>query len=91
MRATSRTVGSLNNETITQPVSLTKRAFASRHSVSIRTLDHWRLEGLPCLVIGRRKILFPLPVADKWVTDRFLVASGKTMARLAARVGGAAQ
>jgi hypothetical protein len=79
---------SVIQETITQPVSLTKRAFAVRHSVSIRTLDHWRLEGLPCLVVSRRKILFPLPVADKWVTARFLVASGKTMARLAARVGG---
>lgn len=81
-------IGLLNQETSPQRISLTNRAFAARHSVSIRTLGHWRLQGLPSLVIGRRKILFPLPVADQWVTDRFLVASGKTMARLTDRIGG---
>ena len=72
-------------------VSLSKRQFAQRHSVSPRTVDHWRAQGLPALVIGRRKILLPVDLADAWIRQRFLVASGKTMARLAARVGGAAQ
>ena len=72
-------------------VNITKREFAKRHSVSPRTVDHWRAQGLPALVIGRRKILLPVDLADQWIRDRFLVASGRTMARLAARVGGAAQ
>ena len=72
-------------------VNITKRAFAQRHSVSPRTVDTWRAQGLPALVIGRRKILLPVDLADAWIRDRFLVASGRTMARLAARVGGAAQ
>ncbi len=72
-------------------VNITKRAFAQRHSVSPRTVDHWRAQGLPALIIGRRKILLPVDLADAWIRDRYMVASGKTMARLAARVGGAAQ
>ena len=72
-------------------VNITKRAFAQRHSVSPRTVDTWRAQGLPALVIGRRKILLPIDLADAWIRDRFLIASGKTMARLAARVGGAPQ
>jgi hypothetical protein len=54
-------------------------------------VDNWRAQGLPALVIGRRKILLPVDLADAWIRDRFLIASGKTMARLAARGGGAAQ
>ena len=54
-------------------------------------MDNWRAQGLPALVIGRRKILLPVDLADAWIRDRFLIASGKTMARLAARGGGAAQ
>jgi hypothetical protein len=46
---------------------------------------------MPALIIGRRKILLPLDLADAWIRDRFLIASGRTMARLAARVGGATQ
>ena len=72
-------------------VSVSKREFAKRHSVSPRTVDHWRAQGLPTLIIGRRKILLPVDLADAWIRDRYMVASGKTMARLAARVGGAAQ
>ena len=72
-------------------VSVSKREFAKRHSVSPRTVDHWRAQGLPALIIGRRKILLPVDLADAWIRDRFLVASSRTMARLAARVGGAAQ
>ncbi len=72
-------------------LSLSKREFARRHSVSPRTVDNWRAQGLPALVIGRRKILLPVDLADAWIRDRFLIASGKTMARLAARVGGAPQ
>lgn len=72
-------------------VSVSKREFAKRHSVSPRTVDHWRAQGLPALVIGRRKVLLPVDLADAWIRDRFLIASGKTMARLATRVGGAAQ
>ena len=72
-------------------VSVSKREFAKRHSVSPRTVDHWRAQGLPALIIGRRKILLPIDLADAWIRDKFLVASSKTMARLAARVGGAAQ
>ncbi len=72
-------------------VNITKRAFAQRHSVSPRTVDTWRAQGLPALVIGRRKILLPIDLADAWIRDRFLVASGRTVARLTARVGGAPQ
>lgn len=72
-------------------VSVSKREFAKRHSVSPRTVDHWRTQGMPALIIGRRKILLPLDLADAWIRDRFLIASGRTMARLAARVGGATQ
>lgn len=72
-------------------INFTKRAYAQRNSVSLRTVDHWRAQGLPALVIGRRKVLIPVDLADAWIRDKFLVASSKTMARLAARVGGAAQ
>ena len=72
-------------------VSVSKREFAKRHSVSPRTVDHWRAQGLPALIIGRRKILLPVDLADQWIKDRFLVITGRTMARLTARVGGAAQ
>jgi phage terminase Nu1 subunit (DNA packaging protein) len=81
-------VDSKTTQAHTQPVNITKRAYAQRNSVSPRTVDHWRAQGLPALVIGRRKVLIPVDIADAWIRDRFLIASGKTMARLAARVGG---
>ncbi len=88
-------LGIVHHDDTTRPnppaVSLSKRDFAKRHSVSPRTVDHWRAQGLPALIIGRRKILLPVDLADAWIRDRFLVASGRTIARLAARVGGAAQ
>lgn len=57
----------------------------------VQVIDHLGAQGLPALVIGRRKILLPVDLADAWIRDKFLIASGRTMARLAARVGGAAQ
>ncbi len=88
-------LGIVHHDDTTRPtppaVSLTKREFAKRHSVSARTVDHWRAQGLPALIIGRRKVLLPVDLCDQWIRDRFLIASGRTMARLAARVGGAAQ
>jgi hypothetical protein len=59
---------------IPQPVSLTKRAFAQRHSISLRTTDYWIDAGLPVLRVSRRKILIPVADGDQWVRDRFLVA-----------------
>ena len=73
------------------PASLTKRAFAQRHSVSTRTIDYWRVQGLPCLVVSRRKILLPVAEADAWVRDQFLVARRRTHERFVARVSGGAR
>lgn len=72
-------------------ISVSKREFAKRHSVSPRTVDYWRTQGMPALIIGRRKILLPVDLADAWIRDRYMVASEKTLARLANRVGGAHQ
>lgn len=63
-------------QAIPAPASVTKRAFAKRHSVSERTIDYWRERGMPCLLVSRRKILFPVTEADGWIRDRFLVAGG---------------
>lgn len=70
------------------PASLTKQGYARHQSVSPRTVDYWRAQGLPALVVSRRKVLIPVLLADAWVMDKFLVASGKTMARLTDRIGG---
>ncbi len=73
------------NETTPQattppPASLTKRDFARRHSISERTVDYWRERGMPCLLVSRRKCLFPVADCDEWVRRSFLVSR---------RVGGA--
>jgi phage terminase Nu1 subunit (DNA packaging protein) len=63
-------------------VSLSKRDFAKRHSVSPRTVDHWRHEGMPSMMFGTRKVLIPVDLADAWVRKRFLRADPKTIRSL---------
>lgn len=65
-------------------VSLSKRDFSKRHSISERTLDNWLAAGCPCLRVSTRKILLPLPDADLWIRERFLVAGRRAFARRAA-------
>lgn len=64
-------------------MSLSKRDFAKRHSVSERTVDNWRTgkNPLPCLIVSARKVLFPIPEADDWVTSSFLIARGGKASR----------
>lgn len=57
------------------PVSLPKKDFALRHSISPRTIDLWRQRGLPWLAIGPKKILIPVGAGDAWVTEQFLVSA----------------
>ena len=67
------------------PASLTKSAYAKRHSLSTRTLDNLRPQGLPVWVLSRRKILFPVTECDAWMRERFAIASRRrpTLERLA--------
>jgi hypothetical protein len=65
------------NQTALPPVaSLSKRDYAKHHSVSERTVDYWRVDGMPCLLVSSRKVLFPVADCDQWVRDRFLIARG---------------
>ena len=59
-------------------MSVSKRDFAKRHSVSQRTVDNWRQckNPLPCLLVSARKVLFPVAECDAWVTSNFLIARG---------------
>ena len=63
--------------------SLSKREFAKRHSVSQRTVDNWRADKhpLPVLIVSARKVLFPIPEADEWVTSSFSIARGGKASR----------
>lgn len=70
---------------------MNKRDFAQRHSVSPRTVDYWRIQGLPCLVVSRRKILLPVAEADAWVKEQFLVARRRPHERFVARITGGAK
>jgi hypothetical protein len=58
-------------------VSLSKRDFARRHSSSERTVDNWVAAGCPTLRYSRRKVLFPVDLADAWLREKFLVARRK--------------
>jgi|DEB19_MinimDraft_3_1074340.scaffolds.fasta_scaffold158952_2 hypothetical protein len=70
-------------------VSLSKREFAKRHSVSERTIDMWRKDGLPALVPGRRKVLIPVDLGDAWIRNRFMVTSDKkTVSKLSSIIKG---
>lgn len=71
---------------IPQVYSLTKRDFSKRHSISERTVDNWLAAGCPCLRVSTRKILLPLPDADDWLRERFLVTR-KRPSTLRRRVG----
>ncbi len=62
--------------------SLSKRDFAKRHSVSNRTIDSWRHDGMPAMMFGRRKVLIPVDLADAWIHNRFLNTDPKTMKHL---------
>lgn len=59
------------------PVSLSKREFARRHSSSERTVDNWVAAGCPTIRYSRRKVLFPVDLADAWLREKFLVARRK--------------
>ena len=61
--------------------SLSKREFSKRHSISERTCDNWRLQGMPCLLVSARKVLFPVADCDLWVRARFLIARGAIAAK----------
>jgi phage terminase Nu1 subunit (DNA packaging protein) len=37
---------------------------------SIRTVQNWRLEGLPCLRISARCLRFDLAEVEKWMRQR---------------------
>jgi hypothetical protein len=58
-------------------VSLSKRDYARRHSSSERTVDNWVADGCPTLRYSRRKVLFPVDLADAWLREKFLVARRK--------------
>ena len=64
-------------QTAIPPVaSLSKRDYAKHQSVSERTLDYWRADGMPYLLVSSRKVLFPVADCDQWVRERFLIARG---------------
>jgi hypothetical protein len=67
----------IKTEATTPVVSLSKRDYARRHSSSERTVDNWVADGCPTLRYSRRKVLFPVDLADAWLREKFLVARRK--------------
>lgn len=49
-----------------------KRIFAERYGVSLRTCDGWLADGMPHLKLSARQVRIPIADADQWLRTHFL-------------------